>query len=408
MSMNKKTYCITIVILLLFIALLNYLDRSTLSIANTEIAAAFNIPPAEMGFLLSAFMWPYALASLPAGYIIDRFGINKIMIGSMLAWSMACVLGGLVIGFYSILFTRLLLGVAEAPFFIIATKIIQLNFRADKRGLVSSIVSLGPRLANVLAPVLLVGLMLLIDWRGMFILLGVIGVALTVVWHYIHKGSADPQVTEQNSDKPNISLVKIFANRNIQLLCIGNLGSSYAYWLFLTWLPYYFIKIRHLSLSEMGVATSASFVMAVLAVMLGGMISDYLIKLNVTATIARLIPIIFGCLVAGIAMVTIPFIENIYAIVGVISLTIFCLGLRVAPTWALVADMSPPTMVGTIGGIQNFANFIGAGLAPLATGLILSMTNDNFNIVFVVGSIICLCGSISYLFIHEINNPKDI
>ncbi len=158
----------------------------------------------------------------------------------------------------------------------------------------------------------------------------------------------------------------------------------------------------------MGVTTSASFVMAVLAVMLGGMISDYFIKLNVTATRARLIPIIFGCLVASVAMVTIPFIENIYAIVGVISLTIFCLGLRVAPTWALVADMSPPTMVGIIGGIQNFANFIGAGLAPLATGLILSMTNDNFNIVFVVGSLICLCGSISYLFINERNNPKEI
>ncbi len=187
MAMKKSTYCVAIIILMLFVVLLNYLDRSTLSIANTEISAAFNIPPAEMGFLLSAFMWPYALASLPAGYIIDRFGINKIMIGSMLAWSMACVLGGFVIGFYSILFTRLLLGVAEAPFFIIATKIIQLNFRADKRGLVSSIVSLGPRLADVLAPVLLVGLMLLIDWRGMFILLGVIGIALTVVWHYVHK-----------------------------------------------------------------------------------------------------------------------------------------------------------------------------------------------------------------------------
>lgn len=73
-------------------ALLNYIDRSTLSIANTEIANAFNITPTEMGILLSAFMWPYAIASLPAGYMVDRLGVNKVMLISMIAWSVACIL----------------------------------------------------------------------------------------------------------------------------------------------------------------------------------------------------------------------------------------------------------------------------------------------------------------------------
>ena len=99
-------------------SIINYLDRSTLNIANIEIAAAFNISSIERGILLSVFMWPYALASLPARYLVDWVVINKVMLISMITWSLTCVLGGLVVGFYSILITRLLLGVAEVPIFL--------------------------------------------------------------------------------------------------------------------------------------------------------------------------------------------------------------------------------------------------------------------------------------------------
>ncbi|QIW09583.1 MFS transporter [Francisella sp. LA112445] len=396
----KKSFYIIIVLLMFFLALLNYLDRSTLSIANTEIANAFNLKPTEMGILLSAFMWPYALASLPAGYLVDRLGINKVMLTSMIAWSVACLLGGLVIGFYSILFTRLLLGVAEAPFFIVATKIIQQNFPTSQRGLISSIVSLGPRLANILAPLVLVALMLLISWRGMFILLGVVGLAAAVLWQFLQNKGVLKEPQHFNKTQ-KVSFRQALKNRNVIYLCIGNLCSSYAYWLFLTWLPYYFIKVKGLSLSQMSIATSASFISGVASVMLGGIISDFMIKRNFSAVSSRLTPIISGCLIASIAILTLPFIQNIFLIVVVIGVTIFCLGLRVSPTWALVADISPRHLVGTIGGAQNFANFVGAGLAPLITGIILQVTNNNFFIVFIFSGIICLLGSAIYMLIRN-------
>ncbi|MDE4972365.1 MFS transporter, partial [Francisella tularensis subsp. holarctica] len=75
------------------------------------------------------------------------------------------------------------------------------------------------------------------------------------------------------------------------------------------------------------------------------------------------------CLFASIAILALPFIDNIFVIVCVIGVTIFYLGLRISPKWALVADNSPYRLVGTIGGLQKFANFGGAGLAPLITGL---------------------------------------
>ncbi|WP_150465252.1 MFS transporter [Francisella sp. SYW-2] len=398
--MKKSYYNILIIFLLFFLALLNYIDRSTLSIANTEIANAFNITPTEMGILLSAFMWPYAIASLPAGYMVDRLGVNKVMLISMVAWSVACVLGGLVIGFYSILLTRILLGLAEAPFFIVATRIIQHRFPSSQRGLMSSIVALGPRLANILAPLILVGLMLLIDWRGMFILLGIIGLLAALGWKLLHtEETIECRPTYKRTQKVSIS--DALKNKNVVFLCIGNLCSSYAYWLFLTWLPFYFIKVKHLSLSQMSIATSISFISGIASVMLGGIVSDLMIKKGFTAVFSRLTPIIIGCLVASIAILALPFIDNIFIIVCVISVTIFCLGLRISPTWALVADISPYSLVGTIGGLQNFANFVGAGLAPLITGIILQSTNDNFMFVFIFSGVICLFGSFIYMLIRN-------
>lgn len=164
---------------------------------------------------------------------------------------------------------------------------------------------------------------------------------------------------------------------------------------------FYFIKVKHLSLSQMSIATSISFISGIASVMLGGIVSDLMIKKGFTAVFSRLTPIIIGCLVASIAILALPFIDNIFIIVCVISVTIFCLGLRISPTWALVADISPYSLVGTIGGLQNFANFVGAGLAPLITGIILQSTNDNFMFVFIFSGVICLFGSFIYMLIRN-------
>ncbi|KEI35298.1 D-galactonate transporter [Francisella sp. W12-1067] len=400
--MAKKTFYIFVVFVLFLGALINYLDRSTLSIANTSIATDFNISPSGMGLLLSAFMWSYALSSLPAGYLIDYFGIKRIAILSMVAWAGVCILSGLAVGFYSVLVMRILLGIAEAPLFIIATKIIQQNFSVAKRGFVYSIVALGPRLANVIAPIFLVSLMLLVSWRGMFILLGVVGLTTTLIWAKLQNHSYFAHNNDGLKPKPltKKQFKAIITNHNVIFLCIGNICSTYTYWLFITWLPFYFIETKNLSLSQMGLATSLSFLSSLISVVLGGIVSDYLIKRGVSAIASRLTPIIFGCLIAGVAIIVIPILDNILSIIFFISISIFCLGLRISPTWAIIADIAPPKLIGIVGGIQNLANFIGAGLAPLTTGFILQETGNNFSIVFIAGSIICILGSLSYLFIN--------
>ena len=75
--------------LIVVAGVVNYLDRNTLSIANTTIASDLGFNTIEMGLLLSAFSWPYAIANLPAGYLVDKYGAKK-----MFAWAAAHVVGG--------------------------------------------------------------------------------------------------------------------------------------------------------------------------------------------------------------------------------------------------------------------------------------------------------------------------
>ena len=185
-SPQKSFYRWLLIGLLFFAAIINYMDRSTLSIANQTISQAFNIDPLMMGLLLSAFMWPYALASLPAGWLVDRVTLRTLFVVSVFLWSVSSLLGGLAVGFISLYAARVLLGIAEAPFFIIAGKIAQQHFDKN-RGLAASIINTGPRIANGIAPPLLVFLMLYFGWRGMFIALGMIGLLIIVMWLFIQK-----------------------------------------------------------------------------------------------------------------------------------------------------------------------------------------------------------------------------
>ena len=400
-----------LVTILLLGALVNYLDRSTLSIANTTIAAHFNFDSIKMGLLLSAFMWPYALASLPAGWFVDKFGINKIFLFSIALWSLSSILGGLVIGFYSMYLARVLLGIAEAPFFIIAGKVAQHFFKPTERGMAASVINLGPRIANGVAPPILVFLMLFTGWRWMFIILGILGLIVGIIWIIFFRkedtdkikkiSEIDKSAEKQPGVQKKINVWKLFKHPTMIWIIIGNIGSSYVFWLYLTWLPDYLIVQKHLSLKETGIYEAIPFLVAIFAVILGGYLSDYFIKKGMNAVKARLVIIIGACLISGVAAIPINYIDSLGIVMTLITISLFANNMIPGVLWALVGDLSPEEAVGTFGGIQNFANFIGATLAPIGTGVILFLTNNNFNWVFITSGIFCIIGAVSYSFIRK-------
>lgn len=394
-----------ILVIMFFGSVLNYLDRVNLSIANTTIANEFGLGPMEMGMLLSAFMWSYAFANLPAGWLLDRYGIKSIFLWSTVGWSLSTLAAGFAQGFVSMYVVRLILGVFEAPFFICAGQFTKVHFAECERGTASSLINMGPKIANGFAPPVLTLMLIRLGWRSMFLSLGVAGFLLTAAWLKYYKEDtgplpkADPNQVRQDGGA-KADYLAILRHPVTWWFNLGNIGSSYVFWLYFTWLPTYLTTERGMTLTQAGWAQTIPFIAGVAAVPLGGYMSDWLIGKGMNPIRARLVPTVGGCLLAAIAVAPLNYVHDTGLAVLLMTVSLFAGALRVGVLWALVGDLAPPRGVGALGGIQNFANFVGAALAPIVTGYILSATGS-YNHVFTVSAVLCALGALCYMMINR-------
>jgi MFS family permease len=392
-------YCWQIVLVMLFAAIVNYIDRVNLSFATNNIRHDFGLSVSQSGYLLAAWMWPYAIANLPSGWLIDRLGINKIFIGSVIIWSIATILSGFSQSFTSLYMSRIILGIAEAPFFVIGGKIVLLYFEPNRRGLAASMINLGPKIANGFGPPLIALLIILTTWRGMFIILGLLGFIAVALWIKIYQKPQLALSEKPNSMKP--SIYKLLKHKTVFWLNLGNFGSSYVFWLYFTWLPTYLMDKRGLDLKATGFIAALPFLAGVIAVPFGGYLSDLLIrKYNFSVIKARIIPAVGGCIIAGFTVIPINYVDSLTIAVILFTISTFAVSARVGVLWALVSDISPENAVGTFGGIQNCASFIGGALAPTISGIVLEHTG-NYNIVFGISGVLILFAAWCYAMINK-------
>ncbi|MCP2231209.1 MULTISPECIES: MFS transporter [Erwinia] len=401
-----------IIFILLLAAVVNYLDRANLSIANTTIAAEFGFSQTEMGLLLSAFLWPYALANLPAGWLVDKFGPKRMFSWALGLWSGFTFLAAFV-NSYSVFYgLRMLLGISESPFFTSGIKITHRWFGDKERGLPTSIINTGSQIANAIAPPILTVLLLSFGWRGMFMAIGLMGLPLLLAWWkfyrdpdaredaLIHAGHRS--VTAAGENVVKTSWGALFKHRTTWFMVIGNFSIMFTIWVYLTWLPSYLEKSLGFSLKQTGWIASIPFFAGILGVLVGGMLSDKLVRGGMKAIHARKIPIVAGAALAACFVAPIPFVDSTPLAITLLSLGYFCSQMPQGAIWTLATDIAPKDQVASLGAIQNFGGFLGAAMAPIVTGVILDMTGK-FTNVFLLGAGLLMLGAISYGFF--VNKP---
>ena len=147
-------------VMLVVCGTINYLDRGALSVANPAIRADLGVSLSEMGLLLSAFAWSYALVQLPVGGLVDRAGPRVLLGIGMTLWSLAQAAGGLVTGFAQFIWARIFLGIGEAPQYPTSARVVSNWFALRDRGMPTGIFNAASPLGTALAPPLLTLLML--------------------------------------------------------------------------------------------------------------------------------------------------------------------------------------------------------------------------------------------------------
>ena len=417
-SPRLKSIQRTALAMLVISGAVNYVDRVALSIANPLVRHDLGLSVAQMGVLLSVFLWCYAFSQLPVGAMVDRIGPRILLGAGLIIWSAAQAAAGLVTSMGQFVWTRVFLGIGEAPQFPLGARVVRNWFNVRDRGTPTGIFNCASTLGPAIAPPLLTVIMLNFGWRWMFILLGIAGVILAVVWFAIYR---DPHHYELDEDELSylsegedatmggqVSFAEwrsLFGFRTTWGMILGNFGSGYMIWLSAAWLPGYLEIQRHISIPHTGLIASVPYIFGVIGSLVGGWVSDVLVRAGMTPINSRKLPIILGMVAsAGLTAIAAVTPSNPVAI-GCISVSMFFGNLAGAAIWALAVVAAPAKGVASLGSMQNFGGFLGGALAPMVTGLIVQSTG-----LFVPASMVAACvgaaSALIYLFV--VRQPVEL
>jgi MFS family permease len=367
----------------------NYVDRSTLAIANPLIRHDLGLSIADMGLLLSAFLWAYAAFQLPAGALVDRLGPRKLLGAGIFIWSLAQALGGLVGNFWQFVGARIFLGLGESPQFSGLVRVVRDWFNVRERGLPTGIGLCGSKLGPAIAPPLLTVLMLAFGWRWMFVIMGGVGACVAILWYAIYREPREVALTNeekayltdgeatQAADRVTWADWKqLFAYRATWGMVLGFFGEVYMGWVYQAWLPGYLEIERHISIANTGWIAAIPFACGVLGSIGAGWLADALAARGVSPINSCKIPVVIGLAgMAGFTIVTALTPSTLVAVIAVSTALAFN-GMAGAMAWALASVAAPRHCTASLGSIQNCGGYIGGALAPAITGFIVQDTGS--------------------------------
>jgi MFS family permease len=367
----------------------NYVDRSTLAIANPLIRHDLGLSIADMGLLLSAFLWAYAAFQLPAGALVDRLGPRKLLGAGIFIWSLAQALGGLVGNFWQFVGARIFLGLGESPQFSGLVRVVRDWFNVRERGLPTGIGLCGSKLGPAIAPPLLTVLMLAFGWRWMFVIMGGVGVCVAILWYAIYREPrevalaneekaylTDGEATQAADRVTWADWKQLFAYRATWGMVLGFFGEVYMGWVYQAWLPGYLEIERHISIANTGWIAAIPFACGVLGSIGAGWLADALAARGVSPINSCKIPVVIGLAgMAGFTIVTALTPSTLVAVIAVSTALAFN-GMAGAMAWALASVAAPRHCTASLGSIQNCGGYIGGALAPAITGFIVQDTGS--------------------------------
>jgi D-galactonate transporter len=371
---------------------INYIDRVVLSAAAPFIAQEYALSTTEMGLVMSAFFWSYALLQLPAGWLADRFGQKITLGGAVLWWSAATALTGVATGFKSLFALRIGLGIGEAAAYPSNAGIASRWFPDKERATVSGIFDSGSKFGGAIAMPLIVWLIAGVGWKMTFVLSGGIGIVWALVWFAFYKNDPErhPRVNaaelqyiragqrrqESDGDKPTMRWYDLLRYRNVWAMCLGFFFINYNSYFFITWLPTYLVKERGMDLISMGFMAALPLLVAMVVEVFAGWLSDRIYQRgHWSLTRIRKTFLVVGLLMASCIGFA-AFAESAW--VAIVLLCIAKSGTTVAATqvWAMPGDIAPRGMTSMLAGLQNTVSNMGGVVGPIITGMIVTLTGS--------------------------------
>jgi len=391
-----------VLVLISLSVLINYLDRSNLSIAAPLLKDELGISNTQLGTLLAAFFWIYGAMQIPAGWLVDHLDVKWVFAAGFFLWSTATATTALLHGFAAFIAVRVILGVGESIVFPSCANILGTYFEEGRRGFANAVVSTGLSLGPAVG--ILVGATVIgrFGWRPFFLALGLGALVWLVPWlAWMPSKRPVPQATTNSA----IGIPAILRHRSAWGTCLGQFCLNYFLYFLLTWLPSYLNRGRGFSMNDVAKYGSLLFVMSAIAAPLWGRLADQWIKAGATPTLARKGTLVLGHGGAGVCLVLMPLTER-SVFVAMLALTGVFLGISCCSSWAVTQTLAGPHASGRWCGVQNFVGNFAGWVAPALTGFLIDRTGHYYWPFFITAGVAWV-GAIGWGFVVGRIEPVD-
>jgi ACS family glucarate transporter-like MFS transporter len=413
-----------IIAVLFIVSSINYASRATLSFAAVPLANEIHIGTVQMGWILSAFGWSYVVGQIPGGALLDRYGSRAIYLWSITLWAVFTLAQAFVSSlsfipvFISLFALRFALGFAESPSFPANARIVANWFPNAERGTASAIFNASQYFSLVAFAPLMGWLAQDYGWRSVFLAMGLIGLAgAALFWLVVESPSRHKSISKReydyiesggalvNLDRPAAAaqpirwgiIGQLLANRMLLGIYLAQYCITALTYFYATWFPIYLVKARGMTLAHAGFASAGPAIAGFVGGVLGGVISDLLLKRGTPLSPARKIVIIAG-LVISCAILLCNYTDSQFWIMLFMSIAFFGKGIA-ALGWAVMSDAAPREATGLAGSVFNlFGNAAGI-FTPIGIGYILAATNNNWDMALIFVFAHSIVAMISYAFI---------
>jgi MFS family permease len=430
------------------LSMITYIDRVCMKQVRTDMQVDLGLTDTQFALAFAAFGLAYALFEVPSGWLGDRFGPRRVLTRIVLCWSVFTALTGCVWRFsldsgyefilpggiyLPILFDslallviiRFLFGAGEAGAYPNIARAMRNWFPYERRGMAQGLLWMSGRWGGALAP-LLVGLFASgLGWRGPFWVFGLVGAVWVVSFAYWFRDTPaeHPSVNEAERaliqgnpvspahptpaavEPPPLSWKTMLKSRTLWCLCLMYFCSNAGWCFFITWDVKYYEKVLHLSGRDLEIASRAPLFFGGVACMLGGFLTDRLVRVlgrRWGRTLQGLVSYALGGVFFLLAVST----GNPWLAVTALCIASFLKDFAMAASWSTCIDIGH-RYSGTVAGFMNMVGNMGTAVSPIVVPYLAGAESGNperWDLALVYSACMFFSAAAAWAFI----NPKRV
>lgn len=391
------------------LAVVTYLDRICISAAAPFIMEDLQLSVLQMGVVFSAFTLAYSLFEIPSGWLGDVRGPRRVLTRIVLWWSGFTMLTAAAQGFRSLVVIRFLFGAGEAGAFPNIARSFSRWFPRQERGRANGVMFLGSRVGGMLSAPIALLLIARWGWRTSFVVFGLVGVVWAAAWYawYRDRPEDHPSTTPeelawiQQDGRPDARHVDtpwhaLLHSRNLYAICGMYFAFGYGLYFYFTWLPTFLIKELGFSLLAGGVFAALPFLLAGLADLGGGWLTDHLTRaygLRVGRCHLGFAAFLSCAVLVFASTLALPAVGKAV----LLALALAAADLALSACWAVPLDIAPDH-AGVVTGCMNTLGNLGGLVGPLVVGIAVDRW-QSWTVPFYITAVVYAGGACAWLAI---------